>query len=121
MAQANIPLVIPKGTTYRKGFLWKQGPVGGPFTPVDLTGASGRCHFRETHADTSTLVELSTSAGGGITFGGNTGAITIELSPARSALLTATGVYDLEVTLANGDVLRPFGGTFQGNDGVTRG
>lgn len=117
MSKPSIPLTIPRGTTYRKTFIWKYGPTEGPYDPVNLTGYTGRMHFRSDILSPNTLVSLT--LGSGISFSESTGAITITLTPAMTTALTSSGVYDIEVVTLGGDTLRPFGGSFTSYAGVT--
>jgi len=96
-------------------------PSGGQLIykpPVDLTGATARMQVRDKPGG-ELLLELST-ANGGLTM---TGAGTIDraISAAATAAITwAEGVYDLEVTYADGTVHRYFEGAVTVSPEVTR-
>lgn len=86
--------------------------------PVDLTGATARMQIRDKPGGLLRL-ELSTEGGGLVI----TGAGTLErhLSATTTAAITWTdGVYDLEVTYADGTVHRYFEGAVTVSPEVTR-
>ena len=118
MTKPSILLSIPKGTTYRKTFIWKTGPEAGPYTPVDLTGYTGRIHFREDILSSTISLSIVTGTSS-LVFSGNTGTITVLLTPEQSNSLPTNGVYDIEVTTGAGEISRPFGGTYNAFRGVT--
>jgi hypothetical protein len=104
MAAFKVPLKIDQGATFRKSVTWKTGPA--PGTAVNLTGCTARMHIRSEIKSPTVLVELTT-ANGGITLGGAAGTVDLYLSDDATAAITWTsGVYDLEVEFASGDVRR---------------
>lgn len=117
MAAFKVPLKIDQGSTFRKTVTWKAGT---PPAPVDLTGCTARMHVRSEIKSPVVLLDLTT-ANGGITLGGATGTVDIYLTDEQTAAITwATGVYDLEVEFANGDVRRLLAGLVSVSPEVTR-
>lgn len=98
-----------------------RSPVGGQIIyqpPVDLTGATARMQVRDKPGGTL-LLELSTPNGGLAITG--PGTIERTLSATESAGITwLGGVYDLEVTYADGTVHRYFEGPVTVSLEVTR-
>lgn len=83
--------------------------------PKDLTGASAKCQFRTTADSDTVLVEcLSTGLDPEITISEAVGLLTMTLTPAQSRALhdgsgeTTSGIAQMEVTLADGTVVRAF-------------
>lgn len=117
MAAGKLKLAIEQGATFRKLLTWKTGatPVA-----VDLTGCTARMQIRSDIASATPLVTLTTE-NGGIALGGVAGTIEIIITAAATAAFTwTTGVYDLEVVLANGDVRRLVYGAVSVSPEVTR-
>lgn len=116
MSKNTLNLCALRGDTFTKT-LAIQDDSG---APQDLTGATVRMHIRESvHADTI-LAEISTVIGNAVIDGPN-GQIVLNLDAATSAALPASClVYDLEITLASGDVWTPIGGDFRVEADVTR-
>lgn len=113
---AEFDLNIDQGTTFRITFRWEAGE---PPTPVDLTGCSALMHIRARVRDALPAVVAST-ANGKLTLGAS-GNIDLVLTVADTTLLTMKeGVYDLEVTMANGDVERLVSGKVFVSPQVTR-
>jgi hypothetical protein len=119
MAAFKVPLKIDQGATFRKSATWKVGPA--PGTAVDLTGCTARMHIRSDVKSPLVLATLTT-ANGGITLGGVAGTVEIYISDEATTLFAwTTGVYDLEVEFANGDVRRLMYGSVTVSPEVTRG
>lgn len=109
------PITIYKGATYSKIFTWKN-PAG---TAVDLTTFTARMQAREKVTSTTTFIDISTTSG--ITLGGTNGTITVTLTAAETAAITATsGVYDLELIDAASVITRLLNGTVTISEEVTR-
>lgn len=91
-------LVIVRGETYVRPFLWQTGD---PLAPVDLTGYTARMQIRPswlTPGITPDTALVSLTDTDGIALGGATGTITITISDTRTSALTIdSGVYDLEL------------------------
>ena len=86
--------------------------------PVDLTHYTAKLQVRAA-AGADVVLELSTD-NGKITLGGLAGTITLVLTPAQTAALTAgTYVYDLLVKDSSGVVTRLLEGEFEIKPGIT--
>ena len=71
---------------------------------IDNTGAlDAEVDFRAKARFPVELLSVS-AAGGNITFGGVSGLVSIELTPANTALLTENTVYDVLLTYADGSI-----------------
>ncbi len=117
MAAAKLKLAIEQGSTFRKVLTWKAGT---PAVPVDLTGCTARMQIRATIPSTTVLHELTTE-NGGIALGGAAGTITLYISDTATALMAwATGVWDIEIITAAGDVTRLLYGPVTVSPEVTR-
>lgn len=116
-----MKLEINQGATFRKKFVWKvAGDDGADPVAVDLTGYTAKMQVRATVEATAVLVELSTT-NSRITLGGTTGEIELYLSPAVTDAFTwKSGVYDLELTSASGEIERLLAGAVTVVPGVTR-
>jgi hypothetical protein len=101
-------LYIDQGCTWQQRLVYKAGD---PAVPVDLTGWTARMQVRATVDSPEVLLELSTE-NGGITLGGPTGEISLDVSAATTAAFTWTsGLFDLELVSAGGIVKRPLRGS----------
>lgn len=87
-------------------------------TPYDWTGCTARMQVRREVDSNSVLVELTT-ANGRIVLGAE-GEITLTMDAATTAGITRSGVYDIEVVTASGQVNRPLRGDFILDPEVTR-
>lgn len=117
MAAVKLPLKIEQGATFRKTVVWKSGS---PPAPVNLTGCVARMHVRSEIKATDVLLDLST-ANGGITLGGTSGVVELVQTDEQTAAITwVSGVYDLEVEFANGEVRRLLYGSVSVSPEVTR-
>jgi hypothetical protein len=87
--------------------------------PVNLTGYSARMHVRRDVDSASTLVELTTQ-NGRISLGGAAGTITLALTATTTAGIARSGVYDIEIVSAGGQVSRVLRGDFVVDREVTR-
>ena len=86
--------------------------------PINLTGMTARMQLRRQFASDAVLLSLTT-ANGRITLTPLTGEIALFIDAPDTALLTGSGVYDLE--LVNGPVVnRLLQGTFKICNEVTR-
>lgn len=109
-------LTIYQGATFHHPFRWKAGT---PPTPVDLTGCTARMQVR-LRVDSPTALLTLTTETGGITLGAE-GSIVLRVDAAATTAINWTsGVYDLEVTLSNGDIRRLLYGSVQVSPEVTR-
>jgi len=117
MAAAKVDLpVIEKGATWRHTLLWRD--AGG--TAIDLTGAAARLQIRETAEQAEYLLDLS-SDNGGILITPLLGQLELVISAALTgAVVGRSGVYDLEIYHANGEVTRLIEGSVVFKPEVTR-
>lgn len=101
MSAGKIDLIIEKGATYRKTFIWKQTNE----TPINLTGYTARAQIRENEYAASFDLELTTE-NGGIVITPLDGKIELYISDTdTSAVSLNHGVYDLEL-LVGSDVIK---------------
>lgn len=117
---AKVKLLILQGATFRKRLRWSS-PSG---VPIDLTGCTARMQVREEKASPTVLLSLSTTVSpdaGLIVLGGADGTIDLVVSAEITAAIAWTGgVWDLEITLSNGDVVRLAEGSVSVSGEVTR-
>lgn len=112
---AVLTLEIDQGATFRRIFELKDADG----RAIDLTGATARLQIRRTIRSSTVTLEAKAD-NGKLALGGELGTIELVLEPADTALLDASGVYDLELTYANGDVRRELRGAVRVNPSVTR-
>lgn len=113
---AEYDINIDQGATFKLCFQWEAGE---PPVAVDLTGCSALMHIRTRFRDATPALAAST-ANGRITLDSQ-GKIQLILSAHDTNLLSMReGVYDLEITLANGEVTRLVGGKVYVSPQVTR-
>ena len=117
MSAAKVPLKIDQGSDFAITVTWRTGD---PPTLVDLTGCTAEAQIREYLESPDTLIELST-ANGGIVLGGTAGTVEIIITHDQTeAVEWVDGVYDLEVTFANGSKKRLLSGTVTISPEITR-
>lgn len=115
---AHEDIIIYQGATYFRRYTWKTGD---PATPVDLTGATLRMQVRETKHSDIPLLSLSTGGSGITVTDAANGKFTVRAEAAQTdALSFTTGVYDLEIKLADGTVTRLVEGSATLSRQVTR-
>lgn len=88
-------------------------------TLMALAGYTARMQVRKAIDATAVDVELTT-ANGRITLNSTTSQLTLTLTAAETAALTRSGVYDLEIVSAGGQVTRLLEGAFVLKPNVTR-
>jgi hypothetical protein len=93
-------LKIYQGATFRK--TWEV-LVDGQI--IDMTGWSGRMQVRYEYDDVEPAISL-TSADDEVILDVDNSRVTIYIPPAKTALIAADGVYDVELVDAAGDVGR---------------
>jgi hypothetical protein len=114
MAAGKYNIVIEQGATFNMDFTIKTGT-----TPWDLTSYTARMQMRTAVGASSTLLSLTN--GNGITLGGAAGTVSVSVSAAATAAITAGRyVYDLEVQSAAGQVWRVIEGKATVSAEVTR-
>lgn len=93
MAAGSKDLIIPKGETYRKTFLYQDTDRNA----IDLTGYTARMQVRENYSSTTTVLDLTTE-NGGIEITALDGKVYLFVDDATtSAITVSSGVYDLEL------------------------
>lgn len=100
-------------------------PTGETFIPFDLSGYTARMQVRRTLESTTTMVNLTSTvdgSGNGITMQplGVANAMKIYMTDELTATITTSGLYDLEIINAAGEVSRVLQGQFNLNPEVTR-
>lgn len=108
-------IVCEQGVTFRRTFTWTDENE----QPINLTGCSARMQVRPTHSSPTTWLNLSSPAS--ITLTPLVGQLTVVITASQTASLPVKrGVYDLEVVLSNGEVVRLVQGSFTVSPEVTR-
>lgn len=95
---ARLDLIIEKGSTFSKVFIWKtKDSQSGQLTPVDLTGYKARLQVREDYDSLVVLFNLTTE-NNLILIEPLLGKITINIPADYSSLVTTSyGVWDIEL------------------------
>ena len=115
---ASQDLFIDQFATFKTAFRWETKGTG---LPVNLTGYSASMQIRRSHADSSALVSLTSSVGGGLTIEGTAGRVRIEIpSSTTSTLAAGRYVYDLVLTDLSSKKKRLVKGVAIVDAGVTR-
>ena len=119
MAAGKLDISIEQGATFRHTLLVKQGE-GDSAPAADLTSYTARMQIRADLAATDPLISLTTE-NGGLTITALLGKIELLISAtATAALVFDSGVYDLELVSAGGEVTRLVQGKAKLSRGVTR-
>jgi hypothetical protein len=106
--QPGFPLVAGK-TIVDGGVTWLCQTM--PITPKDLTNAIGLWQGRSSSDAQRTIFSKTTGPGGGITFGGTAGTITLALTPADTGeFALASFEHDFRITYPDTTVQYPFEG-----------
>lgn len=117
-----LNITIEQGATFTMPVQISSGGLvseGG--TPVNLTGCQVRMHIRKRITDTVPLVNLSTLTSGITITNAAQGQFTVTLTDEATAAYTWTsGVYDVEVETAGGQVTRYLQGKVKVTKEVTR-
>ena len=115
MSAGNYPIEVEQGATYRRTFT-----VTNDASPFDLTGCIIRMQVRAKVTSPDVLAE-KTTVNSSITVNPLEGEFTFTFTDEESAAWDwRKGVYDVEVELPGGDVIRLFEGTFTVKPEVTR-
>jgi hypothetical protein len=115
-------MAVTYNTTIDQGADWYinftyQSPAG---VPVNLTGATAALQIRTSPLAKTTVLSLTSAAGGGITITANTGLIACRATAAQTTTITnGKYAYDLEIT-QTGIVTRLVQGTIEVSPQVTR-
>jgi hypothetical protein len=116
MTAATNNFVIDQGANWFVTFVYKDAAG----TPINLTGYTAGLQIRDTYADSTTDLSL-TSPSGGITITAATGTIAVTATAAQTGAIAAGNyVYDLEITSAGGIVTRLVQGKISVSPQVTR-
>jgi hypothetical protein len=116
MTAATHNFVIEQGATFRQALIWKDSDQ----VPVNLTGYVARMQARRSRTAEDAVVDLSSTTGG-ITLGGATGQITLNISAAVTETYTwPRAFYDLELVAPTGVVTRLLQGELEVSVGFTR-
>jgi len=116
MTAANNNFVIDQGADWFITVVYKDSAG----TAIDLTGYTAALQIRDTYADSTTDLSL-TSPSGGITITAATGTIAVTATAAQTGAIAAGNyVYDLEITSAAGVVTRLVQGKISLSPQVTR-
>lgn len=115
---SHIDLCIKQGTTYDVRFYyWEDDECT---IPVNLTGASAEMQIRQDYSS-PTAEWTGSTAGGEITITGGEGIVDVQIDSVTSTAFTfEEGVYDLELTMPSGDVIRMVEGSVTIQPEVTR-
>ena len=115
MSAATNNFVIDQGSDWYATFVYKDS--GG--TAINLTGYTAALQIRDTYADSTT--DLSLTSTSGITITGATGTLAVRATAAQTAVIAAGQyVYDLEITSSGGIVTRLVQGKISVSPQVTR-
>lgn len=124
MSATAMPLYIEQGATKTFGFVWSnEDPLlpGNPGDVIDLTGCTAHMQIRKRQGDPVLIDVSSTGENPGITLGGETGQVLVKLTAAQTTLLTArNALYDMEITMPNGDVHRAVEGSIEVSPNITQ-
>lgn len=120
MAAGTYNMLCEQGATLRRKFTWTDAND----RPINLTGCTARMQVRPTYRSPTRWLTVSSTAqdvDASLVLGGAAGTITLFVSDAKTASFPASrGVYDLEIVMANGDVVRFLQGQFQVTAEVTK-
>lgn len=115
-------IVCEQGTTFTRVITLEYPDADDPtiFLPWDFTNYTARMQIRRTIESGTVMIELTTE-NGGLTFTNPAqGELTVEMTAVQTAGLSSSGVYDLEIISAGGEVSRLVQGSFTLNLEVTR-
>ena len=116
MTAATNNFVIDQGANWFVTFVYKDSAG----TAINLTGYTAALQIRDTYADSTTDLSL-TSPSGGITITAATGTIAVTATAAQTSAIPAGNyVYDLEITSSTGIVTRLVQGKISLSPQVTR-
>ena len=116
MTAGNYSLTVEQGATLSLVITYKDSAG----SAINLTGFTARMALRSDIEDSSAVLTLTTE-NGRIALGGGAGTVTLTVSAADTAGLTAgNGVYDLELISSGGVVTRLIEGSYSIVREVTR-
>lgn len=115
MSAATHNFVIDQGADWYITFIYKDANG----TAINLTGYTAALQIRDTYADSTTDLSLTSSSG--ITITAATGTLDVHATAAQTGAITAGNyVYDLEITSSGGVVTRLVQGKIVISPQVTR-
>lgn len=89
--------------------------------PIDISDATAKLQFRKTVDDSTVLLELTTENGGLLKYDPIDGVFRVYISDESTTAITwLSSVFDMKVTLLNGDSFRPIEGSASLSKQVTR-
>ena len=116
-------LLVEQGATFGRVLDVQQpdpiDPTGATYEVMSLENFTARMQVRRTIESTTVMVSLTTE-NGRIAIEGAIGRITLSMSDTVTAAIETSGVYDLEIVDAGGDVSRLIQGNFTLAPEVTR-
>jgi hypothetical protein len=115
MSAATHNFVIDQGADWYVTFVYKDSAG----TAIDITGYTAALQIRDTYADSTTDLALTSTSG--ITITGATGTLAVHATATQTTAIAAGQyVYDLEITSAGGIVTRLVQGKITVSPQVTR-
>ena len=116
MTAGRHDITIEQGATFRLSLVWRDPDD----LPINLTGFTARMQVRAKHSSPDPAL-LSLVSPTEITLGGVAGTIVVLATATQTAALTIkSGVYDLELVNAGGEVTRLVEGAVTVTPEVTR-
>jgi hypothetical protein len=114
-------MLIEQGTTFVRSFNIQYPDPEDPevYLNYDLTGYTARMQIRRT-IDSSTAIVTCTTENGRISIDDENGVVTVSMTDEVTSAITTSGVYDLEIEDASGNVSRVVQGTVTLSPEVTR-
>ena len=108
-------ITIEQGSTFGRLVSIEQpdlitDPTGATFEPFDLSGHTARMHIRRTIETTTPMITLTTENGriainpNIVDSPTNNNEISLSITAADTAIITSSGVYDLEIISTSGTV-----------------
>ena len=107
-------LKVYRGDTFHYEVLWRDEAGD----PIDITGSSAKLQIRINHRSEDAILTLTD--GDGLTINGANGQVDIDMTAEQTEIETLDNVYDLELVLANGDVVTLMQGKLTIYEDVTR-
>lgn len=113
MIAGNYNILCEQGTTFTRVIAIEQPTEDDPeeYEPYPLTDHTARMQVRRT-VESSTVIVSLTTENGRISIDEEGGVITLTISAEDTAEFTSSGVYDLEIIDADGNVSRVIQGSF---------
>lgn len=116
-----LTIEIAAGATFKLSFFVKNSDG----SAVDLTGATARMQLRRQYTSPTAALSLTSSPAAGLSITPLAGRVDIEISESQTRALSSSSVndryvYDAEVVLPSGEVLRPLEGTALVSPEVTK-